>query len=182
MGGKILFNESVNKIIITNSNINKIYTSNNSYNCDYVFSSMPIKDLINTFNKVPKEINKIANNLEYRDFITVGLLIRDLEIKNLTDNWIYIQESDVNIGRLQIFNNWSPYLVKDKNTKWIGLEYFCNETDALWNMPKKDFIKHATSEMIKLGFISNENLLDTVQIKVKKPILHILVHMISLIK
>ncbi len=167
-GGKIIFNESVNKINLQNSNATEIYTTNNSYKCDYLFSSMPIKDLVASFDNTPETIKTIANKLEYRDFITVGLLVKNLEEQNLKDNWIYIQESDVRIGRLQIFNNWSPYLVNDENTTWLGLEYFCNENDELWSMNEKDFIKLAISEMVKLNFIKEENLLDSVQIKVKK--------------
>lgn len=169
LGGKIIFEESVCNIEKEDSNIKSVKTKNgNIYLCDNIFSSMPIKDLINTFNNAPKDIKEIANKLEYRDFITVGLLVKNLEFKDLTDNWIYIQESDVKIGRLQIFNNWSPYLVKDKNTTWIGLEYFCNEGDELWDMAKEEFINLAISEMIKLNFIKEENLLDSIQIKVKK--------------
>lgn len=167
-GGKILFNESVNNIIQTKSNISSVHTQNNTFICDYVLSSMPIKNLIKSFDQVPGKISNLAQNLEYRDFITVGLLLKDLELKELKDNWIYIQESDVKIGRLQIFNNWSPYLVKDSNTTWIGLEYFCNENDDLWNMKKEEFIQLAIKEMIKLNFIKKENILDSIQIKVKK--------------
>jgi hypothetical protein len=104
---------------------------------DYFFSSMPVKDLINAFEeKIPCDVSEVAQGLIYRDFITVGLLLNELKIKNETeistindlipDNWIYIQERDVKIGRLQIFNNWSPYLVKDDSKVWIGIEYFCN--------------------------------------------------------
>lgn len=168
-GVNIIFNQSVNKIITLENNITSIITeTGNSYTTDYVFSSMPIKDLISSIEKAPSNILNLAQNLEYRDFITVGLLVKNLELSNLDDNWIYIQESDVKIGRLQIFNNWSPHLVKDKDTTWIGLEYFCNENDDLWNMTEDDFIQLAISEMVKLKIIKEENLLDSIQIKVKK--------------
>src|SRR5262245_21355749 len=102
---------------------------------DYFFSTMPVQDLIRAFGQsVPKDVVEVAGGLVYRDFITVGLLLTKLKIKNETsfptinnivpDNWIYIQEPDVKVGRLQIFNNWSPYMVQDMNTSWIGLEYF----------------------------------------------------------
>lgn len=168
-GGKIIFNEAVDKIENINQKIKNISTLNNKiFQADYILSSMPIKDLINSFNNVPKDISKISQKLEYRDFITVGLLLKNLELENLKDNWIYIQESDVKIGRLQIFNNWSPYLVKDENTTWIGLEYFCNEDDELWAMKKEEFIEFAILEMTKLNLIKKENILDSIQIKVKK--------------
>lgn len=147
---------------------------------DYYISSMPVKDLvIGLGDAVPKEVFDIAAALPYRDFITVGLLLKKLEIKNETkiktvgnivpDCWIYIQERDVKLGRLQIFNNWSPYMVKDlENTVFIGLEYFCNEGDEMWNAPDGEFIDFAIGELEKIGIIRRENVLDSVRINVKK--------------
>ncbi|MEG2003533.1 MAG: hypothetical protein RR057_02920, partial [Clostridia bacterium] len=117
--------------------------------------------------------------LPYRDFITVGLLVNKLKIKNETkmktlsnivpDCWIYIQERDVKLGRLQIFNNWSPYMVENpENTVWIGLEYFCNEGDEMWNSSDNDFIKMATDELEHIGIIDKNDVLDSVRVKVKK--------------
>lgn len=149
--------------------------------CDYLLSTMPIKDLIKAIKgiDVPDKIQDIANSLPYRDFITVGLCLKTLRIQNQTnhrtyknripDTWIYIQERDVRIGRLQIFNNWSPYLVDDyENTIWIGLEYFCSEGDDLWNMNKEDFICMAIDELVKIDIIDRADVLDACQIKVKK--------------
>jgi len=114
----------------------------------------------------------------YHDFITVGLLLNELKIKNeamqktvndvVPDNWIYIQERDVKLGRLQIFNNWSPYLVNDDGKVWIGLEYFCNEGDELWNTPDDDFTSFAIDELVKIGIINKEAVLDNVVIRVQK--------------
>ena len=117
--------------------------------------------------------------MPYRDFITVGLLVNKMKIKNETklrtyaervpDTWIYIQERDVKIGRLQVFNNWSPYLVKDyENTMWIGLEYFCTEGDALWNMSSEDFIKMAKGELAKIDIIDEKDVLDACHVKIQK--------------
>ena len=135
---------------------------------------MPVKDLIRSFEEsAPSEVRKTAAGLVYRDFITVGLLLKKLKIKNnsnslIPDNWIYIQESDVLVGRLQIFNNWSPYLVKDKNTVWMGLEYFCNEGDEFWNKSDKEIKKLATDELEKLGFIDESDVLDGCVIRMPK--------------
>ena len=149
--------------------------------CDYFLSTMPIKDLIQAIQgvEVPEAVKHIATELPYRDFITVGLLVDKMKIKNETklrtyadrvpDTWIYIQERDVKIGRLQIFNNWSPYLVKDyENTMWIGLEYFCTEGDELWNMKSEDFIAMAKSELAKIDIIDEENVLDACHVKIQK--------------
>jgi protoporphyrinogen oxidase len=149
-------------------------------NADYYFSTMPIKDLVDGMGDVvPEDVHNVAVNLPYRDFITVGLLVNKLKIKNETkmktvgnivpDCWIYIQERDVKIGRLQVFNNWSPYMVKDfENNVWIGLEYFCNEGDELWNMEDKDFIEFASYELEKIGIIDKSDILDSTRARVKK--------------
>lgn len=126
-----------------------------------------------------KQIKQIAQGLPYRDFITVGVYLNKLKLKNKTkiktlgnivpDNWIYVQEPDVKIGRIQIFNNWSPYLVKDAQNKvWIGLEYFCNENDEYWNMDEKQFTDFAISELEKMNIIDKKDVLDTHVEKVKK--------------
>ena len=145
----------------------------------YYFSSMPIKDLIQCFeHNIPENVSKISDGLIYRDFITVGLLLNKLKIKNETniktvnniipDNWIYIQERDVKVGRIQIFNNWSPYMVHDKNNIWIGLEYFCNEGDQFWMKPHKEMIDFAVDEMAKIGFLDKQDVIDSVVIHMPK--------------
>ena len=146
---------------------------------DYFFSTMPVKELIRSFGDiVPDEVQKVSQGLIYRDFITVGLLLKKLKIKNETqiktvnniipDNWVYIQEKDVNLARLQIFNNWSPYMVKDKNTVWIGLEYLCNEGDELWNKSDYDFANFAVDELSKIEIIDKEDVLDSIVIRMPK--------------
>jgi protoporphyrinogen oxidase len=146
---------------------------------DYFFSTMPVKELIEYFDgNVPQQVTQVAQGLRYRDFITVGLLLKKLKIKNDTnirtvnniipDNWIYIQEKDVKLARLQIFNNWSPYMVKDKNTVWLGLEYFCDEGDELWNKSDNDFSKFAMDELSQIGIIDVEDVLDSIVIRMPK--------------
>ncbi len=146
---------------------------------EYVISTMPIRDLVKAFkNGVPRNVSEVAGGLQYRDYITVGLLMKKLKISNKTsrktlnniapDNWIYIQESDVKVGRLQIYNNWSPYLVKDLNTVWIGLEYFCNEGDALWSMKNEDLLSFAAGELVKMDIIEKDDLLDGTVIRMPK--------------
>ncbi len=141
---------------------------------DYFFSTMPIKDLVIAWqSEMPKEIKQIGKGLQYRDFLTVGLLLKKLKVKNqdgtkIKDNWIYVQEPDVKVGRIQIFNNWSPYLVKDENTVWIGLEYFCNEGDDLWSMTDEKLKELAKVEMSKIDIIEQTDVLDAVVIKTPK--------------
>jgi protoporphyrinogen oxidase len=144
---------------------------------DYFFSTMPIKELMRCLQApVPKEVMEISDGLIYRDFITVGLLLKKLKIKEdtptgarlLSDNWIYIQEPDVVVGRMQIFNNWSPYLVANQEHVWIGLEYFCYETDDIWKQPDEKMIELAKSEVEKIGIIDRSDVLDACVIRVPK--------------
>ena len=158
----------------------KLTGEQTTYTGDYYFSTMPVKDLVLSMgDTVPAKVHDIAKELPYRDFITVGLLVNKLLIKNLTkmktvnnivpDCWIYIQERDVRIGRLQIFNNWSPYMpAHNEDTVWMGLEYFCSEGDDMWNMSSEDFIKFAISELVKIDIVKEEDVLDATHIRVKK--------------
>ena len=184
MGGQILMNSRVCKIETDGKQVYSVTAQcgdeNKVYAADYFFSSMPVKDLIAEMDAVPpQQVQEIARDLPYRDFITVGLLVNRLNLKNETkiptvgnivpDCWIYVQERDVRLGRLQIFNNWSPYMVKDpENTVWIGLEYFCTEGDEMWNMDDQTFISYAVSELAKIGVIDSNSVLDSVRLRVKK--------------
>ena len=153
--------------------------------CDYFLSTMPVKELVaamdNEKTPVPADVKRVADGLVYRDFITVGLLLDKLLIKNpakpgtpesklkfVADNWIYVQESDVKLGRIQIFNNWSPYLVADPEKVWIGLEYFATEGDEMWRMPDADFIKFAIAELDKIDVARPDAVRDSVVFHIKK--------------
>lgn len=179
-GGVIIKNTEISTIISKKNTIQKVIGTHietndkTEFEGDFFISTMPIKNLINNLNPKPSiEVTEIANNLEYRDFITVGLLLSELEVKGaenkqIKDNWIYIQEKSVKLGRLQIFNNWSPHMVKDKNTIWLGLEYFCNEGDDLWNKTDKDFINFAIEELHSINLINKQNVLDSTIIRMPK--------------
>ena len=147
---------------------------------DIVISSMPIKDLIEGMNDVPMPVMKVAEGLPYRDFVTVGLLLNGLNLENKTklktlnnivpDCWIYVQDTGVKLGRIQVFNNWSPYLVEkpDENV-WIGLEYFCKEGDKYWNMSESEWVEMGIKELVSMGVISSRgNVKDSHMEKVKK--------------
>jgi len=148
---------------------------------DIVISSMPLRDLAEGLsNRVLSEnAKKIAAGLPYRDFVTVGLLVNRLNLINKTDIktlnnivpdcWIYVQDTGVKLGRIQIFNNWSPYMVADPaNTVWIGLEYFCNEGDDFWNMTDADCIAFAARELAQMGIIAEGDVLDSHRERVQK--------------
>ena len=141
---------------------------------DYVFSTMPIRELIRELDvPVPEPIREITEGLIYRDFITVGLLVDRLTVTEadgspLKDTWIYVQEPDVLVGRLQIFNNWSPYMVADPIKVWIGLEYFCYETDDLWKMNDEAIAAFAIAEIEKIGILKAADVRDAHVVRVPK--------------
>jgi protoporphyrinogen oxidase len=175
--GKVLLNHKVIEFNLKNNKINSVVTLNDDKKVkiegDIFISTMPIKDLVNSLkiDNLPKNVLEIADGLPYRDFITIGLLIKNLNLKNKTnirtlnnivpDCWIYVQEPEVQLGRIQIFNNWSPYMVnKPKETIWIGLEYFCSEGDELWNMTNDEMVEFASNELISLNIIKKNDIVD----------------------
>ena len=145
--------------------------------CDQFISTMPIKELTGLLHPEDAGISGIASALPYRDFMTAGLLVKRMRPQAggagtangmPPDNWIYIQEPDVKLGRLQIFNNWSPALVADPGTIWLGLEYFCAQGDELWSMPDTTFLDFASRELAKIGLIDLSDVLDGTVVRVPK--------------
>jgi protoporphyrinogen oxidase len=146
--------------------------------CDHLISTMPVRDLTSYLEPPDERIARIAERLPYRDFMTAGLLLRRMKCPPGTcdskqtkgmppDNWIYIQEPEVRLGRLQIFNNWSPALVADPETIWLGLEYFCREGDGLWSMENERFIDFAARELEKIGLIDRTDVIDGTVVRVR---------------
>lgn len=184
MGGVIRKNCSVKKVHTEQGRVTSVTVQTESgteeLRGDYFLSSMPLKDLVGGMNDVPSSVAEIAAGLPYRDFVTVGLLVKKLNLKNETkirtlsglvpDCWIYIQDTGVRLGRLQIFNNWSPYMVaKPADTVWIGLEYFCTEGDSFWNMTDRQCTDFATQELLRMGILTSaSDVLDTHRERVKK--------------
>ena len=185
LGGKIIKNAKVTEIIKNTDNkiTGLVYEKDGekvTVNGEYTISSMPVKDLVLGMNDVPKEYREIAEGLPYRDYMTVGVLVPKLNLKNETktktisnivpDNWVYVHDKNVKMGRFQIYNNWSPYMVKDlKSTVWMGLEYFCNEGDEMWSQTDEEFAESAVKEMVTMGLIDCESdVLDTHVERVKK--------------
>jgi protoporphyrinogen oxidase len=170
-GGEILLGWKVDRVHVENQRVVSVDAVNEagerkSFSGDYFFSTMPVQELIRAVDAaVPAEVKEVSEGLMYRDFITVGLLTKKLTATEadgakLRDNWIYIQEPDVVVGRLQIFNNWSPYLVEDQEKTWIGLEYFCNETDAIWSYSDQQMKRLAIDEVARIGILAAEDVED----------------------
>lgn len=185
-GGKILKGYSVKQIRIDNNKVKSVTCELKGIEvileADIFISTMPLKDLVLGITgniAVPDNIKDIASGLPYIDFQTVGVLVNKIKLENQTkiktlgnivpDCWIYVQEPEVKMLRLQIFNNWSPYLVKDaENTVWIGLEYTCKENDEYWNMSDKEFSEFAINELASMNIIDKNDVLDSHREKIKK--------------
>ena len=170
MGGKIIKGAKVKEVSLTGDRVVSVsyFLGEKSIiaDTDFLLSSMSLKDLVGCMGEaIPRCIRAIAQGLPYRDFVTVGLLVDKLSLKNETkiktlnnivpDCWIYVQDVGVKMGRIQIFNNWSPYLLEDvEHNVWIGLEYFCTEGDAFWEMEEEACVNFAIDELISIGLIS----------------------------
>lgn len=183
-GGEIRLSTRVKRINVSGRHVVSVEVEGadgvETIPCDYVFSSMPVKDLIGAVSEAaPAAVRDVAEGLCYRDFRTAGILLKKMRLgyalnENVMngmpkDTWIYVQEKGVRLGRVQLFNNWSPYLVQDfKNTVWIGLEYFCQEGDDLWTMSDSEFTRFATAEAVQIGLIDEADVLDAVSYRVPK--------------
>jgi protoporphyrinogen oxidase len=183
-GAEVLLEHEVVKLQAEDGRIVSITVKNNitgeqsNYSGDYIISTMPVRELIDAIEAPkPEAISNIAKGLIYRDFMTAGVLVSKLKVSQYTDdtainmlpdNWIYIQEPEVRVGRLQIFNNWSPHLVADENTVWLGMEYFCDENDDLWSMDEEAFLEFAVAELEQIGIVEKSDVIDTTLLKVPK--------------
>jgi protoporphyrinogen oxidase len=185
LGGTILMHQDVTEIKIAGNKVKGVVTVNSEtgeiseHTGDYFFSTMPVQELIAGIDgSVPNDVKEVAAGLQYRDFITVGVLLQRPsadEMKSgtfkpfdLKDTWIYIQEKDVKVGRLQLFNNWSPYMVNKPDTFWIGMEYFCNKGDAFWSLTDEKIQRTAIEELEKMGLAGVETVLDSTVHRIEK--------------
>lgn len=180
LGGQVLTGWDVERIEHNNRAITSVTARNyqsgdlQTFAGDHFFSTMPVKDLAAAMNPAPPlSIRNIADGLIYRDFLTVGVLCTNIKLRDpsgapIADNWIYVHQPEVLVGRLQIFNNWSPFLVADPQNVWIGLEYFCNAGDTLWRKDDKELIELAKQELAWMNIADPSDMLDATVIRMPK--------------
>jgi protoporphyrinogen oxidase len=182
MGGEILGGFDVIGVEAREGRIVSVNAQDTNGNCrrftgDYFFSTTSVQELVRGMgDAVPVNLRAISEGLQYRDFITVGLLLEKLKLREpgdtsgklIPDNWIYIQEPDVLVGRLQIFNNWSPYLVADSTKVWLGAEYFCHQGDELWRKSDDELTRFAVEELEKIQVIERADILDSAVARMPK--------------
>jgi protoporphyrinogen oxidase len=182
-GGQVIKGLEVDRILVKDGCVTVVQASGTgdggtrTFEGDFFISTMPVRDLVNAIgDEVPTGVREVSEALQYRDFIAVGVLLKKLRLSGngedgaqlIKDNWIYIQEPDVTVGRMQILNNWSPFLVADPSKVWISLEYFCSEQDELWQKPPEEMARFAISELRQLGFIEDGDVLDWTVIHMPK--------------
>ena len=185
MGGEIILNTKVVKIHRNGNEISYVEYIDNQTNevkilkGDLYISSMPVKDLITNMNEVPAEIKDIADNLPYRDFILVNFILNNINLKNNTkhptinniapDSWIYLQDTGIKAGRLDIMNNFSPYIINNfKEDTIVSLEYFCNENDEFWNKSDNEIINFAAKELVSSDIANISYIKDIKCFRIKK--------------
>lgn len=161
LGGGVIFRSKVEEIIQEGQ---KSKIKGQGFHC--IISTMPLRSLVRTLDRVPDEVVEVAENLKYRDFITVLLIVNKKDL--FDDNWIYIHDPDVKVGRIQNFKNWSPHMAADENKTSLGLEYFFLETDEFWNYPDEKILQKAKEELVKLGICTLEDIEDGHVAKIKK--------------
>jgi hypothetical protein len=169
--GKVLLNSTVTRIHRNGDRIDSVVICQDGVReqtidgTDFV-SSMPVSEFIKKLDSVPPDVLEAANKLNYRDFLTVCLVVNKDEL--FPDNWIYVHSPEVKVGRIQNFKNWSPDMVPDVAKTSLGLEYFCNEGDELWNMSDADLIELAKHELERIGLAKIENVVDGCVFRVPK--------------
>jgi len=170
-GGRVELNTEAVAINWSNNKVDSVEIKDSSgtktLQTDYVFSTMALDDLISRFKpSPPQDVVQAASGLKYRDFITVVLIVDIEEV--FDDNWVYIHSPDVMIGRIQNFKNWSPDMVPDEKTTSLGLEYFCNVGDEIWDASDSDLIKRAKSEIEIIGLAEQSNVIDATVVRQAK--------------
>jgi len=178
MGGEIVTNCEVSGVQCRNSEVVSLSATRNGstqeFAGDYFFSTMAIKELVRAMDGgIPENVGEVSEGLPYRDLIIVGLLVKKLKVQEtdgerIADNWIYIQEPEVQAGRLQIYNNWSPSMVANPDYVWMGVEYFCYEADELWRKSDAEMAALAGEELDKIEILDKGDVLDSVVIRVPK--------------
>ena len=154
-GGEVRLNAQVTRLRLDGDRVVEVVAGGETYTPSYVISSLPLRTTVGiTEPDAPPDVRDAAGGLRYRDFLTVALVIEDEEM--FPDNWIYIHDPSVRVGRIQNFRSWSPWMVPNQTDASIGMEYFCFEGDEVWSMADQDLVAMATREIQELGLARAE--------------------------
>lgn len=150
-----------------NGVVTRVSTRAGDIECRAMISTMPLRELMHIMSPaLADDVLAAANKLHYRDFLTVALIIKQAEM--FTDNWIYIHDPDVRVGRIQNFKNWSPEMVPDPSTTCLGLEYFLFDTDRMWSMPDHELVNMAAQELSRIGLARRKDIMDGCVVRMPK--------------
>lgn len=169
LGGKILMDSKVTKVQLKDKTVKccEINNDEKQYFANDFISTLPIKELINIIEPTPPSVViEAANQLKYRDFLTVVLILNEESV--FPDNWIYIHEPNVRLGRIQNFKNWSSEMVPQSSRTSLGLEYFCNEGDDLWEKKDEELISFGLEEVVQIGITKTASFLDGTVVRMPK--------------
>lgn len=154
-GGEVRLRTPVTRLVIEDGAVREVIVGEESITPGFVISSLPLRDTVGMSDPAPSEdVQAAARGLRYRDFLTVALVVDGEDL--FPDNWIYIHEPEVQVGRIQNYRSWSPWMVPDPAKACVGLEYFCFEGDALWTMSDDELVALATDELQRLGLCPRE--------------------------
>ena len=165
-GSRVVFHSPVEKIHWEPGRVLAVEAGGRTYPGKHFISSMPIRDLILALTPQPEGLLSAAEDFHYRDFLTVALVIKQEDL--FPDNWIYIHDPRVKVGRIQNYKNWSPYMVPDPSMTCLGLEYFVFEGDKLWTTPDRDLIDLASREVVQLGLVKPGHVVDGTVVRMLK--------------
>jgi protoporphyrinogen oxidase len=165
-GSRVVLHAPVEKIAWKPGGVDYVVAGGKTYGGTHFISSMPIRQLIQALDPAPEALRDVHLDFKYRDFITVCLICRDSNL--FPDNWIYVQDPDVKVGRIQNYGNWSPDMVPHSGTSSLGLEYFCFEGDGLWQTPDAELIDLGRREVEKLGLVQPGKVTDGCVLRMKK--------------
>ena len=157
LGGQILMETQVERLVVEGGHVTGVVAGGKTYEAAHVISSLPLRNVVGMAEPAPApEVLEAARGIRYRDFLTVSLVLDGKDL--FPDNWIYIHEPDVEVGRIQNFRSWSPWMVPDPSKACVGLEYFCFEGDELWEMDDEKLVELGMRELEQLGLARPEML------------------------
>ena len=165
-GGRVLMGRALRQLSFNDATQRwTVAAGDTTLNAAHVISSAPLRELASRLHPLPAALPDAAQ-LKYRDFLTVALKVRAPDL--FPDNWIYIHDDKVKVGRIQNFRSWSPEMVPDPDIACVGLEYFCFEGDGLWSASDDDLIALATKEMAALGLCSPDHVVGGAVVRQEK--------------
>jgi protoporphyrinogen oxidase len=166
-GVEVVLNAPVERVCLREGRAACVQAGGEEYEATHVISSIAIQELIGVLDPEPsKALRDAAQKFHYRDFLNVALMVRARDL--FPDNWIYVHDPAVRAGRIQNYGNWSPDMTPSPEMSCLGVEYFCNESDAIWNKPDAELVALAKREMVKLGLVREDDVVDGFVVRVQK--------------